>query len=77
MDASPISYNGKKLTDEDCVELDKKLFELEPMISEDVFKTYEQLAELYFSKTGDRLPSSSTKNYVDNSAEIEEAPEKF
>lgn len=58
-EASPIALNGKPLTDAELDELDKKIYPLKPIIDKKNFKPYATMAELFFKKTGVRIPTSA------------------
>jgi len=59
MEPSPIALNGKPLTDAELEELDKKLYRLNEIVDKSKFKSFEEISEMFFKKTGERIPLTS------------------
>jgi len=55
---SPISINGRELTDDEINELDGQINKIEVFTEKSNFKDYKTLAELFFKKTGIEIPTS-------------------
>ena len=86
MEPSPISLNGKTLTDEEIEEIDKKLYKLNEIVDKSKFKSFSELAEMFYKKTGERIPlSSDDPEWFENTkkvssaeiSKIKEAPSDF
>lgn len=77
---SPISLNGKALTDEQIDEVEKNMYKIEPIIDKSNFKSFDELSKHLTQKSGivvgDAQPSKPRAKSVDRSEEVSEAVER-
>jgi hypothetical protein len=75
---SPISLDGNALTDSELNELDGKIHRLKDLTDERNIKSYAELADLFFKKTGEKIDGTSIIQKVSNTSEaIAEAGNDF
>lgn len=74
---TPIVINGKPLTDSELEELDSKIYKLQPLVDESIFKSSKELSDIFFKKTGIKISDTgNVKATKDPIKEMKEAAEK-